>query len=82
MKKVPTGYKVSVTNMINGCLEQGGIADRVIIVPWGSIHGLDKDTDIDAPYNDHMSYRDMIHSAAYGHFDCPLTVIRKGHVIQ
>jgi hypothetical protein len=83
MKKVKTGYLVAVTNRVHGCLEQGGVQGRAVVVPWGSIAGLTPATKLNDPYNDLYSYEDIIHQAAYhpDRFGIKVRVVRRGHKI-
>jgi len=83
MKKVPTGYRVNVTNRRHDMLEQGGVANRVVVVGWGAVPGLMPDTDLAAPYNDLYTYHDMVRDTAYGRCgdQTKVRVIRKGHRI-
>lgn len=83
MKKVPTGYRVNVTNRVQGLLEQGGVSGRVVIVGWGAVPGLCSDTDLSEQYNELYTYQDMIRDCAFGRCgdQSKVKVLRKGHAI-
>ena len=82
MKVTKKGIKVDVTNMINGMLEQGGIVGRVVLVPWGSIPGLQPGCNLDEAYNDYGTLREIVVAVAYGRLSgFPVRVIRQGKKI-
>lgn len=83
MKKVETGYRVNVTNRVHGMLEQGGVVNRVVIVQWGAVQGLEPDTNLEDQYNDIYTYQDMVRDCAFGRCgdQSKVKVIRKGNTI-
>jgi len=84
MKATRTGIKVTVTNVVDGMLEQGGVSNRVVVVQWGAIAGLDPETKLSSQYNDLYTYADMVRDAAFGRCgdQSKVRVIRKGRVIR
>ena len=84
MKKTKSGITVQYTNTYNGMLEQGGVANRVVVVPWGAFPGIEPEVDFQASYNDLYTYEDVIRNVAMGRWEGakPLRVIRKGWRIQ
>lgn len=82
--KTKTGIKVHITNRVHGMLEQGGVSNRVVLVPWDAISGLTPETDLSSQYNDLYTYADMVQAVAYGRCgdQTKIKVLRKGQVIR
>ena len=81
--KTKKGWLVSITNMVNGMLEQGGMAGRKVLVPTAKLEelGIPYDTEPAMEWNDWMSVRDfVIDYAAHNAPGCK--VIRTGWLIQ
>ena len=85
MKKVPTGIRVNVTNRVHGMLEQGGVANRVVIVGWDAVPGLTPERNLTDSYNDwYPTFADIVKACAFGRIgdQTKVKIVRKGTVIR
>ena len=54
-RKTKSGWVILTTNMVHGCLEQGGVSGREVLYTRETLarHGIDYDADPTASINEH-----------------------------
>lgn len=81
--KAKKGFVVEYTNTYLGMLEQGGVAGRKVLVPYGALPGLAQDVDLASPWNDLYTVEELLAQVAMGRLgNVPCRVLRKGRRIQ